>query len=169
MGDICMPLKFGQNLKNVDFWVSFTMVTVFFGPNQLVLVQIIKARYRAAMLESEPGYSGLVRGCYVRTGTRGTYWHWQTLCWRPQLQPSQFFSGPVPGRWYYAYILKCFLVPISAGFAVRSLNYFFFFFFWGGYQKIWILEFFKKFSKICQWRFKKCQDLFRQFISCKKS
>ena len=73
MGDICMPLKFGQNLKNVDFWVSFTMVTVFFGPNQLVLVQIIKARYRAAMLESEPGYSGLVRGCYVSTGTRGTY------------------------------------------------------------------------------------------------
>ena len=22
-------------------------------------------------------------------------------------------SGPVPGRWYYAYIVKCFLVPVS--------------------------------------------------------
>ena len=31
-----------------------------------------------------------------------------------------------------------------------------------------ILEFFKKYSIICQWRFKKCQNLFRQTVSCKK-
>ena len=40
--------------------------------------------------------------------------------YRHQVQAGQFYSGPVPGRWYYVYIIKCLLVPVGASFAERS-------------------------------------------------
>ena len=42
-----MSWKFGQFPK-CRFWARFAMVTDFFGPSQLVLVQITHSRYRAS-------------------------------------------------------------------------------------------------------------------------
>ena len=44
--------KFGQNPKNAVFWARFAMVTVFFGPNRLILTKATQGRYWAAMLGS---------------------------------------------------------------------------------------------------------------------
>ena len=44
--------KFGQNPKNAVFWARFAMVTVFFGPNRLILIKATQGRYCAAMLGS---------------------------------------------------------------------------------------------------------------------
>ena len=43
-----------QNPKNAVFRRIFTMVTVFFGPNQLVLVKVTHGRYGAGMLGYVP-------------------------------------------------------------------------------------------------------------------
>ena len=68
-----MPWKFEQNPKNAIFRARFTMVTVFFGPNQLVLVKTTPGRYGACMLGS------------VSVGASMYRYHWWS-----QLQAGQF-------------------------------------------------------------------------------
>ena len=83
--------KFGQYLKNAVFWARFTMDTIYFGPNRLILIKASQVWYCVAMLGS------------VEVGASG-----------------QLGLGPVSGWWHSVYIVKCLLVPIVPGFAEKS-------------------------------------------------
>ena len=85
--------KFGQNPKNVVFWARFAMVTVFFGPNRLILIKATQCRYWAAML--------------------GSVYRSVPLCFGQCLLCRSVLLRPV----ILCIYLNCHLVPVGAGFA----------------------------------------------------